>query len=79
MEKTKFTILGETGSGKTCYLLGMYYKMKQGRGGYSIIAPKYDDDTELSVRYKQLSDTSMGEDRFPNRTNQSSTYSFEVG
>ena len=26
----KFTILGETGSGKTCYLLGMYYEMTMG-------------------------------------------------
>ena len=26
MKKTKFTMLGMTGSGKTCYLLGMYKK-----------------------------------------------------
>ena len=34
----RFTILGESGSGKTCYLLGMYNKMRNHVAGYTVIA-----------------------------------------
>ena len=36
MEGRKFTILGETGSGKTCYLLGMYYEMSMSVANYTV-------------------------------------------
>ena len=74
----KFTILGETGSGKTCYLLGMYYEMSAGIGGYSIIAPNHDDEHELSIRYQRLNEKSLGPERFPLATNKASKYNFNL-
>ena len=50
MEGRKFTILGETGSGKTCYLLGMYYEMSMSVAGYTVIATDPDADKNLTLR-----------------------------
>ena len=44
MEGRKFTILGETGSGKTCYLLGMYYEMSMSVANYTVVATDPDAD-----------------------------------
>ena len=35
--KTTMTILGMSGAGKTCYLLGMYYELSAGMRGYTIL------------------------------------------
>ena len=35
---TRFTALGMSGSGKTCYVLGMYYQMITGYKGFSLKA-----------------------------------------
>lgn len=75
---TKLTILGETGSGKTCYLLGMYYEMSAGRDGYSIIATDRDESRLLVTRFKNLKDTSLGRARFPEPTDASQKYKFEL-
>lgn len=64
-ETRKFTILGETGSGKTCYLLGMYFEMSAGVAGYTIIAENEDDNRHLTQRYEMLNDKSRGASRFP--------------
>ena len=61
----QFTILGETGSGKTCYLVGMYSEMAAGIGGYSIIAKNDEDDLKLQDMYDRMYDSSLGADRFP--------------
>ena len=55
MGDTQLTILGMSGSGKTCYLLGLYYKMVAGLKGYTL---KTDDDTDVLLRdrYTKLSD-----------------------
>ena len=37
---TRFTALGMSGSGKTCYVLGMYYQMITGVKGFSVKAEK---------------------------------------
>ena len=76
--ETKLTILGETGSGKTCYLLGMYYEMSAGRDGYSIVAPDRDESRLLVTRFKNLMDTSLGKARFPEPTDASQKYKFEL-
>ena len=44
MADTQITILGMSGSGKTCYLLGLYYRMGSGLKGYTITT---DDDTDV--------------------------------
>ena len=47
-EKTHhlFTTLGLSGSGKTCFMAGMYYKMSAGTDGYTL---KTGDDEALKL------------------------------
>ena len=78
MEGRKFTILGETSSGKTCYLLGMYYEMAMGVAGYTVIATNPDDDRNLTRRYQRLKDKSLGADRFPAGTEKVEKLNFNL-
>lgn len=73
---SRFTILGETGSGKTCYLLGMYYEMSMGEAGYTVVTTNEEDDSKLAERYERLKDKSRGQSRFPDPTDQSQKYNF---
>ena len=73
---SRFTILGETGSGKTCYLLGMYYEMSMGEAGYTVVTTNDEDDSKLAERYERLKDKSRGQSRFPDPTDQSQKYNF---
>lgn len=74
----KFTILGETKSGKTCYLLGMYSEMTMGVAGYTVAAENPEDDKNLTVRYNILLDKSRGESRFPVGTDDVQKMSFSL-
>ncbi len=69
LDNTQFTMLGLTGSGKTCYLLGMYNKMAAGIEGFSLTT---DSDTDVSLRrrYLRMEDPSLGINRFPAGTDQ---------
>lgn len=78
MAGRKFTILGETGSGKTCYLLGMYYEMSMSVAGYTVVATDPDADRNLSLRYDLLKDKSRGKGRFPAGTEQAERYNFNL-
>ena len=78
MEGRKFTILGETGSGKTCYLLGMYYEMSMSVAGYTVVATDPDADKNLTLRYDMLKDKSRGRSRFPAGTEQAEKYNFNL-
>lgn len=78
MADTKMTIMGMSGSGKTCYLLGMYYKMVAGMKGYSIFAADEDVDSDMRKRYKKLCDSSLGAERFPLGTDNATSYEFEL-
>ena len=73
---SRFTILGETGSGKTCYLLGKYYEMSMGEAGYTVMTTNDEDDRKLALRYERLKDKSIGQNRFPDPTDQSQKYNF---
>ena len=75
-QERRFTILGETGSGKTCYLLGMYYEMSMGEAGYTVVATNEEDDAKLAERYERLKDKARGQSRFPDPTDQSQKYNF---
>ncbi len=77
MADTRITVLGMSGSGKTCYLLGLYYKMGSGMRGYTITT---DDDTDVQLRdrYAKLCDSSLGAERFPAGTDNISKYSFDL-
>ena len=77
MADTTFTILGTTGSGKTCYLLGMYYEMCAGKEGYTLTTDD-DKDVRLQRLYDRLSDKSLGADRFPAGTDNMSEYEFNL-
>ncbi len=74
-KRTKITILGTSGAGKTCYLLGMYHIMNMGMKSFYI---KADDDTdvELKTKYRKMKDSSLGTNRFPAGTDTNSEYSF---
>ena len=74
----KFTILGETGSGKTCYLLGMYYEMSMGVAGFTVKAKNDDDDKNLAIRYEILKDKSRGAGRFPAGTDDVQKMEFDL-
>lgn len=77
-EINKFTILGETGSGKTCYLLGMYYEMTMCIAGYTLTTENRDEARNLKTRYKMLSNKKLGQSRFPDPTDKVQTYKFEL-
>lgn len=74
----KFTILGETGSGKTCYLLGMYFEMSAGIAGYTVIAENEDDNKNLTSRYEMLNDKTRGASRFPAGTDDVQKMNFKL-
>lgn len=74
---TQFTILGMSGSGKTCYLLGMYYKMSAGMGGYTITIDE-DNDVGLRNRYEKMCDQTLGKERFPAGTDSISEFVFDL-
>ena len=73
----KFVTLGLSGSGKTCFMTGMYHKMTGGVNGYSLKAND-EDDVMLSNMCEKLRDKDRQQDRFPASTNQSSRYQFEL-
>ena len=77
MADTILTILGMSGSGKTCYLLGMFYKMTGGLKGYNLHT---DDDThtELTRRYEVLNDEKQGRNRFPKPTDVPEKFIFNL-
>ena len=72
----KLTILGESGAGKTCYLLGMHRRMSAGIKEHSLTTLRDADATQLAQMYANLRDTSMGKDRFPQSSSKSETYHF---
>ena len=77
MSETTMTILGNSGAGKTCYLLSMYHKMCIGMNGFTITT---DDDTDVDLRhrYDQMKDRSLGNRRFPAGTDGRSQYEFTL-
>lgn len=77
MADTTITILGTTGAGKTCYLVGMYYEMSAGMEGYTLTT---DDDTDVKLQklYDRLCDETLGMDRFPAGTDNMSEYEFNL-
>ncbi|MDS0134286.1 MULTISPECIES: hypothetical protein [unclassified Amycolatopsis] len=50
------TALGNSGSGKTTFLLGMYAIMSAGLNGYFLNAPDQDVDLQLAARWERLLD-----------------------
>lgn len=63
MEDARFTALGISGSGKTCYVLGMYYEMCIGVRGFTL-ATQNSTSGKLD-RWMDKIDDEIGQDRFP--------------
>ena len=63
-EPTKFTALGLSGSGKTCYVLGLYAQMSIGVNQFNITTEN-DIARNLENRMDILGDKTKGKDRFP--------------
>ncbi|NJN08165.1 MAG: hypothetical protein HC836_44160 [Richelia sp. RM2_1_2] len=74
----KITMLGFTGAGKTCYMLGMYSFMSIGLRGFTLSAKDADEDIELSDKWDNLV-FGQGDDRWPPATNrgENTTYAFD--
>lgn len=77
MGDVDFTMLGMTGSGKTCFLTGMYYEMSSGIQGYTLSS---DDDLDIELRNKweKLCDETNGVNRFPVGTDKTERYKFTL-
>ncbi|MBQ8922220.1 MAG: hypothetical protein IJ060_08690 [Oscillospiraceae bacterium] len=75
---TRFTALGMSGCGKTCYVLGMYYQMITGYKGFSLKADG-DSVSKLETWMDQLDDGN-GQERFPAGTGltEVSDYQFKL-
>ncbi len=71
-------MLGNSGSGKTCYMVSMYKMMSTGIGldGFTLSAEDPDDNTRFSELWQALTD-SQGQDRWPPPTTEETlTYGF---
>lgn len=73
---TKITMLGTTGTGKTCLMVGMYAIMRCGFNGFTF-STNLDDDNDLSRQWDRMIDGELGEDRWPASTAGSRDYSFQ--
>ena len=60
---TRFTAIGMSGSGKTCYVVGMYYQMITGYKGFSLKAGK--DSVRRLEDWMEMLDDKSGQERFP--------------
>lgn len=66
MADTKYTILGMTGAGKTCFITGMYMRMSVGMDGFTLVT---DDATRIKLeRDIQALRRPSGQTRFPEAT-----------
>ena len=75
----RITMLGTTGAGKTCFLVGMYADISGGRRGFTF-STNPDDDLDLSGKWDRLIEA--GPDRWPAPTGdqpKSYTFGFNYG
>lgn len=77
MKDVNLTALGVSGSGKTCFLLGMYYEMSAGVNGYTLTTNDDEDDIELRGKWRKINDM-QGVARFPTGTDKNGDYQFHL-
>jgi hypothetical protein len=70
-------VLGGSGSGKTCFMLGMYDDMRLGYGGFTFSATDVDVDRALVWRFERLTNN-HGDDRWPTPNDQFDHYEFSL-
>ncbi len=75
MADTKYTMIGMSSAGKTCYITAMYMKMAVGFDGFTLVT---DDATRTKLERDILTlRNPVGQDRFPGATNATTTRSYE--
>lgn len=75
MAETKYTMIGMTSAGKTCYITAMYMKMSAGFDGFTLVT---DDLTRAKLERDILTlREPTGMMRFPTATNETTTRSYE--
>ena len=75
MADTKYTMIGMTSAGKTCYITAMYMKMSAGFDGFTLVT---DDRTRTKLERDILTlREPKGQDRFPTATDETTTRSYE--
>lgn len=75
MADTKYTMIGMTSAGKTCYITAMYMKMSAGFDGFTLVT---DDNTRTKLERDILTlREPKGQERFPTATNETTTRSYE--
>ncbi len=62
--EVKITMLGISGAGKTCYMLGLYATMQLGLQGFTLSTTDLDEDLRLTSLWERMVDTE-GKDRWP--------------
>lgn len=62
--EVKITMLGISGAGKTCYMLGLYATMQLGLQGFTLSTTDPDEDLRLTNLWEKIVDTE-GENRWP--------------
>ena len=77
MAEAKFTILGTSGSGKTCFLLGLYQQLRKGFNKFTLV-PDEDTAYELDLRVERMLDMSQKDKRLPAGTTDISKYCFQL-
>lgn len=77
LQVPKITIIGHSGSGKTCYLVGMYLIMSRGFKGFTLTA-KPDQDKHFELLGLKMMDSSKGMERFPSQTDEREVYNLEL-
>lgn len=60
----KITMLGVSGAGKTCYMLGLYATMQLGLQGFTLATTDMDEDLRLTSLWERMLDEE-GESRWP--------------
>lgn len=75
----RITVIGDTSSGKTCFLYAMYNFIALGYvDGFTMSATSDDKDSELQKMYKVLNDNSLGMERFPPASQNRDEYEFSL-
>lgn len=75
----KITVIGDTSSGKTCFLYAMYNFIALGYiDGFTMSAISDGKDSELQKMYEILDNSSLGPDRFPTASTSRDVYEFSL-
>lgn len=75
----RITVIGDTSSGKTCFLYAMYNFIAEGYvDGFTMSATSDEKDSQLQKMYKILGDKSLGLDRFPAASQSRDEYEFSL-